>query len=255
MTTICTLKDVSFSYHKKEVLLDVNIAITKGEFISMVGPNGGGKTTLIKLILGLEKPSKGEILLFGEKPEKTRFKVGYMPQHTDFNPSFPITVEEVVRMGTINANENINEKNTVLAAMNEMEVQHLAQKRFTELSGGQRQRVLIARALCANPEFLILDEPTAHVDPALSEKLFDKLQKLNERMTILIVSHDLGFVSQRVKSVICVNKKVAVHPTSELDGTLIKELYGYDLSLVRHDHRCVDNTHPHEHKRTENEND
>ena len=125
-----------------------------------------------------------------------------------------------------------------------MKIISMAERHFSELSGGQRQRTLIARALCSEPELLLLDEPTANVDPEVEETFFDILKNLNKRMTILIVSHDIGFVSQKVKSAICVNRCVVVHPTSEINGMMIKDIYGGDVCMIRHDHRCsVDGHH------------
>jgi zinc transport system ATP-binding protein len=117
---------------------------------------------------------------------------------------------------------------------------------FSELSGGQRQRVLIARALCCEPDLLLLDEPTSNIDPEVEEALLGVLKELNRRMTILLVSHDMGFVSQMVKSVICVNRRALIHPTSEISGDLIMNIYGQDLRMIRHDHRCSETGHHHD---------
>jgi len=130
-------------------------------------------------------------------------------------------------------------------ALAEVGLGSYAQQSFSELSGGQRQRVLIARALCIEPELLLLDEPTSNIDPRSEENLYETLTKLNRKMTILLVSHDLGFVSQIVKSVICVNRQVIIHPTSKINGTIIKEIYGGDFNLIRHDHRCDHTGHSH----------
>jgi len=133
-----------------------------------------------------------------------------------------------------------------MEAMKEMAVDHLAKRMFAELSGGQRQRVLIARALTCNPKLLLLDEPTANIDPGMQEQFYETLYKLNQRMAILTVSHDLGFVSDKINSVICVNRNVQVHPTNALDGNMITDMYGYDVNLIRHDYRC-----DHDHKQGE----
>ena len=124
-----------------------------------------------------------------------------------------------------------------------MNILDMSNRMFSRLSGGQRQRVLIARALCSDPDILLLDEPTANIDPEIEETIFSLLVELNKNMTILVVTHDLGFVSQVVKSVICVNRRVLVHPTSEINGALVKDIYGSDLRMVRHDHRCSEKGH------------
>lgn len=243
------LKDVSFSYNGEPILENVNIEIKYGDFSTIVGPNGGGKTTLLKLLLGLLKPDKGEILIFGGIPEKSRMRVGYMPQYAHLDFQFPVTVMDVVLMGCLGrswfgwySKTDIKKARSSLA---EVKLADYTGRRFSELSGGQRQRVLIARALCCDPELLLLDEPTANIDPQMEEALIEILQRLNRNMTILLVSHDIGFVSQVVKSVICVNRQVVIHPTSSLNGMLIKKIYGGDFRMIRHDHRCSEKGHYH----------
>lgn len=250
---IIKITDLDFSYQEHPVLKAVNLEITEGELGSIVGPNGGGKTTLLKLILGLIEPDNGGIEIFGENPEKARRKIGYMPQHAHLDPLFPVSVINVVLMGQIGKQRNNlfggysrQALNTARQALSDVGLSDHAKDSFNQLSGGQRQRVLIARALCTEPELLLLDEPTANIDQRSEENLYETLVRLNKRMTILLVSHDLGFVSQVVKSVICVNRQVVIHPTSAINGTLIREIYGGDFNLVRHDHRCDKNGHqPH----------
>lgn len=241
------LKDVSFSYNKNPVLENVNINVTHGEFATIIGPNGGGKTTLLKLLLGLLKPDKGKILVLGETPVKSKTKIGYMPQYMQLDMQFPVTVMDVVLMGRLGGSifGRYSKKDRKLAkqALDEVEMAGFFDTMFNNLSGGQRQRVLIARALCGEPELLFLDEPTANVDPDIQENLLKILKEINERMTILIVSHDIGFVSKVVKSVICVNKRVIVHPTSNINGHIIRDIYGGDLRMIRHDHRCSEEGH------------
>jgi zinc transport system ATP-binding protein len=240
------LENVSFAYKQNKILEDVTLFIHKGEFASIVGPNGGGKTTLLKLILGLLKPDQGSIRIFGEPPERARQKIGYMPQYAPLDMNFPATVMDVVLMGRL-AQKTLwfSKKDHVeaLAAIDEVGMTGFAATGFNELSGGQRQRILIARALCSRPAILLLDEPTANVDHETEVNLFSILQALNAKMTILVVSHDLGFVSKYVKSVICVNRKVVIHPTTIMNGLLIKDIYHGDLKMVRHDHRCSHEGH------------
>ncbi|SHI81277.1 zinc transport system ATP-binding protein [Desulfatibacillum alkenivorans DSM 16219] len=244
------LDGVTFGYTRQPVLNNVRLQVEKGEFASIVGPNGGGKTTLLKLMLGLLKPDAGSITMLGTTPEKARLKIGYMPQYSHLDPQFPVTVMDVVLMGRMRKGAMLwhskKDRDAAMECLEEVQLSPMAHHMYSALSGGQKQRVLIARALACKPELLLLDEPTSNVDPEVQQSLFDMLQKLNEKMTILLVSHDLGFVSQVVKSVICVSRELVVHPTSELNGTLIKEIYGGDCRLVRHDHRCSEGGHCHD---------
>jgi len=243
------LENVSFAYKQSNILEDVTLFIHKGEFASIVGPNGGGKTTLLKLILGLLKPDKGKISIFGKPPEQARQKIGYMPQYAPLDMNFPATVMDVVLMGRLAKKTlwfSTKDRSEALTAIDEVGMDGFAGTGFNELSGGQRQRILIARALCSRPAILLLDEPTANVDHETEINLFSILQTLNSKMTILVVSHDLGFVSKYVKSVICVNRKVVIHPTTLMNGMLIKDIYHGDLKMVRHDHRCSEEGHSHD---------
>ncbi len=244
------LKDVSFSYNRGLVLDRVNLHVKKGDFATIVGPNGGGKTTLLKLFLGLLKPDTGTIEVLGTSPEKSRLRVGYMPQHSTLDMHFPVTVMDVVLMGRLGRNfwgrYSADDRARAQEALREVNLEEHTRHHFNQLSGGQKQRVLIARALCSDPELLLLDEPTSNIDEESEEALFSILKELNSRMTILLVSHDVGFTSQVVKSVICVNRKVNLHPTTTMDGTLIKDIYGGDLKMIRHDHRCSEGGHFHD---------
>lgn len=243
------LEDISFAYKQNHILEDVTLFIDKGEFASIVGPNGGGKTTLLKLILGLLKPNKGKISIFGKPPEEARQQIGYMPQYAHLDMDFPATVMDVVLMGRLTRTNfwfSKKDRAEALAAIEEVGMGSFTRTGFNQLSGGQKQRILIARALCSRPAILLLDEPTANLDQETEINLFSILQALNSKMTILVVSHDLGFVSKYVKSVICVNRKVVIHPTTLMNGMLIKDIYHGDLKMVRHDHRCSEEGHCHD---------
>lgn len=238
-TSIIIFKDVSFSYGSTPILQDVNLIVGEREIVYIVGPNGGGKTTLLKLVLGLLRPSKGEVRVFGEPPEHIRHRIGYTPQYIHFDPKFPVTVLDIVLMGRLGSHSGgpyrKSDKAAVWAVLNELELSAIANQLFAELSGGLRQRVLIARALAGSPDMLLLDEPTANVDIHTENKLMDIIKELNERMTILMVSHDLGFVSDLVKSVVCVNRQVRVHPTGDITGDAVRNIYEKDMRLIRHD--------------------
>ncbi len=238
-TPILEFQDVSFEYENRLVLEEVNLSVGPREFASIVGPNGGGKTTLLKLALGLLAPRKGRVLLFGSPPEESRHRAGYTPQHALFDRAFPISVLEVVLTGRLKgktwggyASEDLG---AARKALEQVRLYDLERRPFRALSGGQQQRVLIARALCGDPELLLLDEPTANVDPDTGEQILHILEELNQTMGILLVSHDVGFVSSVVRSVICVNRQVNMHPTQELSGAHLRDLYGENYRVVRHD--------------------
>jgi zinc transport system ATP-binding protein len=237
-----SLHDVTFSYGGSPVLENVTFDVAEREAACMIGPNGGGKTTLVKLILGLLTPQTGEVRVFGQPPRQSRLRVGYMPQHIQYDPQFPVTVMDIVLMGRLGQSgaagffgwHGRNDRAAAKAALRQVEMEEFRHRPFASLSGGQRQRVLIARALCGNPDMLLLDEPTSNVDTVVEARLLDILRELNQRMTILMVSHDLGFVSHLVESVICVNRKVVVHPTSQITGAAIEDIYGGNVRAVHH---------------------
>jgi len=244
-----TIQDLSFSYEQNLVLTDVNLDIYPLDSICIVGPNGGGKTTLIKMILGLLTPDKGEVRVFGGTPQQARLRMGYVPQYASFDPFFPISVKEVVCMGRLGKSftgrYSASDKEIAMAALEKVDLAQYAENPFSALSGGQRQRVLIARALATGGDLIILDEPTANIDHTAETKFFDLLTDLNKEMTILMVTHEVGFASTFFKRIACVNNKVVIHPTSALTGELIQNMYGGDLQMIRHDHRCCEGSHSH----------
>ena len=245
--TVIRIRDLDFSYNGTPILENVTLDIMACDSLCIVGPNGGGKTTLLKLILGLLTPNRGEIEVLGKTPEKSRLRIGYVPQYARYDPQFPVTVLDVVLMGRLDrifcGPYTKKDKEAARAALAEMGLADLAGRLFAEISGGQRQRVLIARALAAEGELLILDEPTANIDAASEEQLFKLLATLNERLTVMLVTHDVGFASKFFKSIVCVNRQVVLHPTSELTGELIRNMYGGDIRMIRHDHRCSPEGH------------
>ena len=244
-----SLNHVTFAYHRQPILEDVSLTVPEKEFACVVGPNGGGKTTLLKLILGLIQPDEGQIQVLGTTPEKARNRMGYMPQYAHLDMNFPATVLDVVLMGRLKQSVfwfSAKDRDRAMDAIETVGMTSYAHAGFNTLSGGQRQRVLIARALCSRPKILLLDEPTANVDHETEENLFTILTSLNREMTILVVSHDLGFVSKYVKTVICVNRRLVIHPTTVMNGTMIQDIYYGDLKMVRHDHRCSEEGHCHD---------
>lgn len=245
-----SIEGLSFAYDTQVVLSNVNLEIFPLDSVCVVGPNGGGKSTLIKLMLGLLTPDAGLVRVFGRKPEEERLRIGYVPQYTHYDPQFPISVLEVVSMGrlgdSLTGRYTKEDKEQALEALRVTGVSDLAGRPFSAISGGQRQRVLIARALATEGDILILDEPTANIDHESELQFFDLLATLNECMTILMVTHEVGFSSTFFKRIACVNKQVVIHPTSALTGDLIRDMYGGDLQMIRHDHCCSVKGHQHD---------
>ena len=243
------IQGVSFCYDERQILKDVNLTIYPYDSVCIVGPNGGGKTTLIKLIIGLLSPDAGVIKIFGKRPDEAHQLIGYVPQFSQYDRQFPISVQEVVCMGrmgkSLTGRYSKKDKEKTLEALGEVGLADLVDRSFSALSGGQRQRVLIARALACGGEILILDEPTANIDRESETHFYDLLRELNKRMTILMVTHDVGFASSFFTRIACVNREVIIHPTSELTGNLIRDMYGGDLKMIRHDHSCSNEGHQH----------
>jgi zinc transport system ATP-binding protein len=237
---IILTENLSFSYNGETILENVNLTVHENDFIWIVGPNGGGKTTLLKLILGLLKPKTGTIKVFGDSPQKARRHMGYMTQHISLDSQFPVNVTDVVLMGRLGNGESMGpfrsiDKEITREVLHQVGLYQYRNKPFAELSGGQQRRLLIARALVSQPKILLLDEPTANLDANSEKELFELLKELNENLTIILVSHDPAFVSDFVKRAVCVNKEVHEHPTTEISGLYVSEFYGGERRIVRHD--------------------
>jgi zinc transport system ATP-binding protein len=218
--SVITIKNLSFSYHKQKVLEDINLEVEEKDFLAIIGPNGGGKSTLLKLILGITPIKMGSIHTFGELPKKNLAKIGYVPQNTNVNTDFPIKVIEVVLMGHIGTKRPLfgyakEERSCALGALAQVGMEKYANQKIGSLSGGQRQRVMIARALCANPKILILDEPTASIDVEGQKQIYELLQILNQFITIIVVSHDISVIMQYANKVIHINKHLTYHDVSQ----------------------------------------
>lgn len=241
MSVVVSLEDVTFSYSGPKVLDKVSLQVRENEFLGLVGPNAGGKSTLLKIMLGLLKPLAGRVRVLGEKPEKSCTQVGYVPQYPLFSREFPITVEQTVLMGRLGVSGLFGgyrrrDREVAQRAMLETEIINLASRQLCTLSGGQLQRVLMARALACEPLILMLDEPTANIDMRIETEIFDLLKKLSRRMTIIVVSHDVGFISGYVGRVACLNRTLVCHPTASIDGDTIRSLYQADVKMVEHHH-------------------
>jgi zinc transport system ATP-binding protein len=240
MSPIVNFEGVSFTYGGPMVLEGVDLAVAEGEFLGLVGPNGGGKSTLLKILLGLLDPTAGRVRVLGQPPARVRRELGYVPQFAAFPRDFPISAREVVLQGRLGfarpfGGYRAADREFARQAMVETDVWDLAGQPIGSLSGGQLQRVLIARALATQPRILVLDEPTASIDLRVEKDIFDLLKKLKARMSILVVSHDIGFISQYVTRVACLNRTLVCHTTSDLTGEMIRELYGTPVRMIHHE--------------------
>ncbi|PHR54306.1 MAG: zinc ABC transporter ATP-binding protein [Arcobacter sp.] len=241
-------KNLSYKINGSDIIKDISLVIKKGEYCAVIGPNGGGKTTLIRLLLGLERKSAGEIRLFGKKQNKFKSwdKIGYVPQRvSQIDQYFPATVEEVVKMGRtakrgLFARESQTDRDAVGNAMLKMDVTNLKDKLVGELSGGQRQRVMIARALASEPEVLILDEPNTGVDMLSQNRFYTLLRELNKQdeMTIIFITHDVGVIADDIQTMLCINQTLLAcdNPHEVLSCDEMSKLYGIDAHLVHHHH-------------------
>jgi zinc transport system ATP-binding protein len=238
---VIDIDNVSFNYGTVPVLEDISLKIHEDEFIGIIGPNASGKSTLLKLILGLLEPEKGTIKKNNYDCQHHCHHIGYVPQHVNFARDFPITVEEVVMMGHVSASSkffkfNQDEIASAKQAMQALEIEDIAKRQIGALSGGQLQRVLIARALVCKPNILILDEPTSNVDMRVEEDIFSLLKNYSEHMTIIVVSHDIAFISGYVDRVACLNRTLVCHDTESISGKMIEELYDAPVKMIHHHH-------------------
>jgi zinc transport system ATP-binding protein len=234
---IVEIRNVSFDYSGQVILQDVSLDIRQGDFIAMIGPNGGGKTTLLKLILGLLKPNRGMIRVMGETSRKASHHIGYVPQNVNINRSFPITAMDVVMMGKLEPGRQwkrttVSDRRDALTALDRMEMAPLADRRIAELSGGQRQRVFIARALVTQPQLLLLDEPTASIDTKGQTDFYKLLNELNKDITILVVSHDLLVIATYAKSMACMNRRLHYHDHNDITGDMLQSMYACTVEEV-----------------------
>ncbi len=247
-TAVFEAEGLSYRVNGNDILKNIALVVKKGEYAAVIGPNGGGKTTLIRLLLGLEKKSSGSIKLFG-KPLKSFDawdKIGYVPQRVaQLDQYFPATVEEVVSMGRtakrgLFSRLSEKDKEAIEQAMLKMDVQNLRGKLVGELSGGQRQRVMIARALASEPEVLILDEPNTGVDMVSQNRFYALLRELNQKdgLTILFITHDIGVIADDIQSMLCINQTLLAcnNPHEILSCSEMSKLYGIDAHLIHHHH-------------------
>jgi len=234
------LDDVSLCFGDHPVLEHVSLRIRRGEVVSILGPNGGGKTTLLRVILGLLQPDTGSVRVLGQPPRAVRGRVGYVPQASAFDLDFPICVGEVAlmgrRRGRLFGRYDAADRAAARTALERVEMGGLAERPIGALSGGQLQRVLIARALAQEPELLLLDEPTASLDEHVSRSVWELFEPLSGDMTIVVVSHDIGAISKYIERVACLNHTLYSHESGQLTPDVLEAAYGCPVELIAHGH-------------------
>ena len=238
MDALVEIRNLSAGYGQNIILRDVNLSIQQFDFVGVIGPNGGGKTTLLKALLGLLSPISGEINFSESMTEGNSHRIGYLPQINNIDRKFPVTVFDVVRSGLMSRKRltgryNSEENDRANELMLEMGISGIRNKAIGELSGGQIQRALLCRALVNSPKLLILDEPNTYVDNRFERELYEKLKVLNEKLAILLVSHDLGTISTYVKSYACVNGSLHYHSGNKVTPELLKS-YECPIQIISH---------------------
>lgn len=236
MANLLEMRSLSVSYDKNVVLEDVNFTVGENDFTGVIGPNGGGKTTLLKVILGLIKPVKGKIIFNSDLINGN--SIGYLPQISTGDASYPVTVTDIILSGMmirkkILSRMSAQDKKKAHEIIEKLGLSGMERSSLAELSGGQIQRVFLGRAIIGNPKLLLLDEPGNFVDSTFENDFYEKLKELNSSMAILMVSHDIGIISSHVKSYACVNKRLHYHPSSEISNEQLLA-YGCPIQLITH---------------------
>lgn len=237
MNAIIEIKNLSAGYDDRTVLRNVNLTVYERDFLGIIGPNGGGKTTLIKCILGLLKPTSGEIILHDH--HKASFTMGYLPQYNTIDRKFPISVEEVILSG-LSVHKSLHSRFTpehrekaanVIARMG---LEGLERRAIGQLSGGQLQRALLGRAIISDPSVVILDEPSTYIDKRFEARLYELLVEINKECAIILISHDIGTVLQQVKSIACVNETLDYHPDAGVTNEWLEKNFNCPIELLGH---------------------
>ncbi|MCX7594681.1 MAG: metal ABC transporter ATP-binding protein [Fischerella sp.] len=236
---VISIQHLWAGYDHEPVLEDINLSVQELDFIGLIGPNGSGKTTLFKVLLGLLAPMQGEVRIMGMSVKKGRRYLGYVPQTVEFDRAFPINVWDVVLLGRLGKRQLLQrytakDKECVAEALRSVEMLHLRDRPIGELSGGQRKRVYIARALATEPKILLLDEPMAGVDPHVETHIYQLLKHLNERITILMISHDIGAIASCVKTVGCLNRRLYYHGEKQITPEMLQMVYQCPVDLIAH---------------------
>jgi len=234
------IKNLTVYYNKTCALSDINLTVAEKDFLAIIGPNGGGKSTLVKSVLGIVRPQHGEIRIFGRDPEKYAAPIGYVPQFSHFIHDFPISVIDVILTGRLHGRTGLfhrySKKDYEIAEsmLDRLNITHLRNRQISQLSGGQFQKVMILRALATEPELLILDEPTANVDNDSKTQIYEFLKEINRSVTIILITHDTAAISSYVKNVACLNKRLFYHGEIELDNDIIQKTFGCPVDLIAH---------------------
>lgn len=233
------IRNLSAAYDEKTVLRDVSLTVYKHDFLGIIGPNGGGKTTLVKIILGLKKASTGSITFFRDGKKTDKITMGYLPQYSSIDKKFPISVREVILSGLSGQKSLISrftdtQRKQVEKVIGRMGLEGLEDRAIGELSGGQLQRTLLGRAIVSSPDVLILDEPSTYIDKRFEAKLYELLEEINHECAIILVSHDIGTVLQNVKSIACVNETLHYHPDTEVSTDWLEKNFNCPIELLGH---------------------
>ncbi len=236
---VVKLNNVWVQYDGTPVLEDINLSIRHDDFLGLIGPNGGGKTTLLKLMLGLVAPSRGTVTILGEPPKKGRKRIGYVPQHSLFDRDFPINVMEVALTGRLSRTGPFRkysqiDRDAAVEALRSVGMLDFRKRQIGMLSGGQQQRVFVARALVSEPSLLLLDEPMSSVDTPMQAEFYELLEQLKQRMPIVLVSHDISAVSVYVNKIACLNRKLYYHESKELTPEDMEAAYHCPIQLIAH---------------------
>jgi zinc transport system ATP-binding protein len=240
METAIHIDNLTVYYGDTPALKNVSLDVNQGEFLGIIGPNGGGKSTLLKAILGLTPITSGKIQILSKEISNSRVSIGYVPQFATMDRRFPISALEVVLTGRIKSGLSLfmryskTDKRIAYQQLERVGIEKLADRQISKLSGGEFQRLLIARALTINPKLLLLDEPTASVDAISRDQIYDLLEDLNKEMTIVLVTHDLLAVSSKVRKLACLNGYLVYHGEPQLNEHIVKELYGCPVDLIAH---------------------
>jgi len=231
------ISHLSIKFNEQLILNDINFSIEEKDFMAIIGPNGGGKTTLLKVILGILTPDEGKVKVFGKEPKKAKDLMGYLPQRLDFDHDFPINVFETVLMGRYHGllkKYSNQDHKAVIQALKDVEMDELKDRQISKLSGGQMQRVFIARAIVRDPKLLIMDEPMASIDPEMQHSFYELMSRLKNKMAIVLVSHDVGAVSTHVDKIACLNQKLYYHGPVEDSANGLEEVYHCSIELISH---------------------
>ncbi len=234
------IENLSVYYGQTPAITGVCLDVLEGEYLGIIGPNGGGKSTLLKAILGLIPLSSGTVRIYGKEAKGNRTMLGYVPQFSNVDKRFPITLGEVVLTGRMKAGlspffrYSKDDREAVSAILEKIGIAQLENRQISELSGGEFQKMLIARALAMKPKILLLDEPTASVDASSQDQIYELLEELNENMTIILVTHDLLAVSSQVRRLACLNGRLVYHGEPELSEQVVNSLYGCPVDLIAH---------------------